>query len=125
MNKTSANHWTSGVINNISSSKNEHEYLTDLSISFFKLLLSKEVFDLKILSNMEFSINGQTVVMDIETQHMWHYTNIYSLQEKGSKLLYKTDSIVRPVVYPKLRQPSEWDLFLEIFWRNHNGMWRF
>lgn len=125
MKKAKAIHWTSGVINNKSSIKNEHEYLTDLSIYFFKLVLSKEAFDLKILSNMEFAVNGQTVVMDVDTQHMWHYSNIYSLQETDSKLLYKTDSIVKPVVYPKLRQPSEWDLFLELFWRNHNGMWRF
>jgi len=72
------------------------------------------------LRNYEFSFEGDDLsVLDHQTRTPWNRSYLQS----GENITPLIDKIVAPKIYPDTRQPSEWDLEIVIYWRNHNGLW--
>ena len=71
------------------------------------------------------------VMIDQHFQGSWRSMYI-AQQVKGGqqgkssqqKLLWLSESMLRPVMYPGLESPSDWKHHLTIFWRNAGGQWR-
>ncbi|WP_430462979.1 transporter substrate-binding protein [Thalassolituus sp. LLYu03] len=66
------------------------------------------------------------VLIDQHFQGSWRGMAIQQQVAGGgqNKLLWISDSMLRPVMYPGIEAPSDWKHFLTIFWRNAGGEWR-
>lgn len=65
------------------------------------------------------------VMIDQHFQGSWRGMYIVQQAKDGQqKLLWLSDSMLRPVMYPGLESPSDWKHHLTIFWRNAGGQWR-
>lgn len=114
------NGYFSSVVENASS--NESEYIVNLAMYFIEKNIEHE-FNLSNLVNLEMPINDQVVVMDYKNRHVWHQIGIYNKNQNGIRTLYQSEELIRPSVYHQLRQPSEWELMVSLYWRNHGGSW--
>lgn len=104
-------------------SVSEEEYLFNLALYFIKVYVVHPEINFSQLVNFEFPVNGQTVVMDFKNRHIWHQVKIIAQSTRDPQVLYNSQVLLRPVIYHQLRQPSEWQLMLQLYWRNHNGSW--
>ncbi|WP_283787606.1 transporter substrate-binding protein [Bermanella sp. WJH001] len=102
---------------------NEQEYIFSLALYFVQLYITNDAFKFNKLVNLEFPIHNQTVVMDYQNRHIWHQVLFIGNQDNQTDILYKSEALIRPVVYHQLRQPTEWELMVQLYWRNHNGSW--
>lgn len=66
------------------------------------------------------------VQIDQSMQGCWRsmYIAQQSADKPGQRLLWMSDTLLRPVMYPGLGAPSDWQHNLTIFWRNAGGVWR-
>lgn len=66
------------------------------------------------------------VQIDQHMQGCWRsmYIAQQSADKPGQRLLWMSDTLLRPVMFPGLGAPSDWQHNLTIFWRNAGGAWR-
>ena len=121
--KTFNQSYFSTVLNDVSHAESEAKYIFNLALYFVQLYITNDAFKFNKLVNLEFPIDNQTVVMDYKNRHIWHQVLFIGNQDNQIDILYKSDALIRPVVYHQLRQPSEWELMVQLYWRNHNGSW--
>lgn len=114
--------WYSSSVGDVGLS--ETQFFITIATSFLKRELARGGLNIETLSNMEFSVRDQVVVMDAKSQHVWHSHNIYTLNNNRINIQYAEERLIRPVIFPIFKQQSEWSLSLELYWRNHNGSWR-
>lgn len=113
----------SSVISHHNRAENEGQYLFNLALYFIRLYITDDAFKFNKLVNLEFPMLDQSVVMDHKNRHLWHQIKIIGNQDDRLDVLFKSESLIRPVIYHQLRQPSEWELMVQLYWRNHNGSW--
>lgn len=94
---------------------------------FAKAILDSQIdrtrWSFNALAGKQFSRNDVHRSMHIQNQHMWH--NQYLFLQDGEKLsLVKQIDRIEPVVFPELRQATDWDLQMQLYWRNKNGRWQ-
>ena len=112
----------SSVLNDENIQSNEGTYIVNLALYFIEKHVEHE-FNLSNLVNFEIPINNQVVVMDYKNRHVWHHSGIYKINQGGIRSIYQSKTLIRPSVYHQLRQPSDWELMVSLYWRNHGGSW--
>lgn len=65
-----------------------------------------------------------TMAVDFDNQGVWHSVFIARNMNEGEHLLWMSDSLIRPVMFPGLEAPSDWQHHLTIYWRDNGGRWR-
>ena len=76
-----------------------------------------------IKENVDKNREAVALKMDYKNRHVWHQIGIYNKNQNGIRTLYQSEELIRPSVYHQLRQPSEWELMVSLYWRNHGGSW--
>ena len=70
-----------------------------------------------------FTATGSMAV-DFHNEGSWHSVFIVRADPGDDKLLWISDVLMRPVMFPGLEAPSDWQHNLTIYWRNNRGRWR-
>jgi urea transport system substrate-binding protein len=65
-----------------------------------------------------------SMAVDFGFQGVWHSVFIVRTLGEREHLLWMSDSLIRPVMFPGLEAPSDWQHHLTIYWRNNGGRWR-
>lgn len=69
-----------------------------------------------------FTASG-SMAIDFHNKGSWHSIFIVRSEEDGDKLLWISEVLMRPVMFPGLDAPSDWEHHLTIYWRNNRGRW--
>lgn len=92
-----------------------------------------EVLDEKSISRQEISyaLRGSnaltaagSVALDVNSEGSWHTVFIGYRSSQQTKLLWMSDSLMRPEMFPGMEGPSDWLHHITIYWRNNRGRWR-
>lgn len=65
-----------------------------------------------------------SMAIDFHNEGSWHSVFIARAENGTDQLLWISDVLMRPVMFPGLEAPSDWQHHLTIYWRNNRGMWR-
>jgi len=66
---------------------------------------------------------GATAI-DFTQQGSWHSLFIGRREAGAESLLWMSDHLLRPVMFPGYEAPSDWLHYQTIYWRNNRGLWR-
>ena len=66
---------------------------------------------------------GATAI-DFTQQGSWHSLFIGRSGPDSESLLWMSDHLLRPVMFPGYEAPSDWLHYQTIYWRNNRGLWR-
>jgi urea transport system substrate-binding protein len=67
---------------------------------------------------------GGAITVDHAFQGTWHTLYIAQVRNNEQRLLWISNAAIRPVMFPGLEAPSDWQHNLTIYWRNAGGLWR-
>lgn len=65
-----------------------------------------------------------SMAVDFQNAASWHSVFIGRHTGQKEQLLWVSQGLMRPVMFPGLEAPSDWQHHLTIYWRNNGGLWR-
>ncbi|MEK9713820.1 MAG: transporter substrate-binding protein [Thalassolituus sp.] len=88
-------------------------------------VLSSRSFDLvaTLRGRNALTACGATAI-DFTQQGSWHSVFIGRKDKNMESLLWMSDHLLRPVMFPGSEAPSDWLHYQTIYWRNNRGLWR-
>lgn len=64
-----------------------------------------------------------SIAIDDSLQGNWHTLFIGERAPSGTRLLWMSEGLVRPEMFPGAESPSDWQHNTTIYWRNNRGQW--